>query len=169
MEEKKTMEETKHDKFVEMEKLDLAELKIRAAKAAEETSKYRLKFREYEAKAKELIAKAAKQEDRADILEGKSEQAQVKKGELKEASEAACLENLKIECTKLEARAAKMEAKSAKLEYKADKKDRKATELREKAQENIQKAAETLEKIKFHENEEKEYRARIKKLEGRTQ
>lgn len=167
MEEKKSMEETKHDKFVEMEKMDLAELKSEAARAAEDTSKYRLKFREYEEKAKELIAKAAKLEGKADILEGKSDEAQVKKGEFKEASEAACLENLQIECAKLEAKAAKMETKSAKLELKADKKDRRAAELREKAQENIEKAAETLEKIKYHENEEQEYRKRILKMEGK--
>lgn len=165
MEEKKSMEETKHDKFVEMEKLDLAELKSRAARVAEDISKSKLKFREYEAKAKELILKAAKQEGRADILENKSQESQTKKKEFKEASEAACLESLKIECAKLESRAAKMEVKSAKLEYKADKKDRKAAELREKAQENIQKAAELLEKIKNQENEEKEYKTRIKKME----
>lgn len=168
MEEKKSMEETKHDKFVEMEKMDLTELKSQAARAAEETSKYRLKFREYEAKAKELMVKAAKQEGRADILEDKSQDAQTKKTEFNKASEAACLENLKIECAKLGAKAAKMEAKSAKLEYKADKKDRRAAELREKAQENIEKAAETLEKIKYHETEEQEYKARISKMEGRT-
>lgn len=168
MEEKKSMEETKHDKFLEMEKLDLAELKSRAARAAEETSKYRLKFRELEAKSKELIAKAAKQEGGADILETKSDQAQVKKGEFKEASEQACLENLQIDCAKLDAKAAKMEAKGAKMEYKADKKDRKGAELREKAQESIQRAAEILERIKYHENEEHEIRNRIGKLEGKT-
>ncbi len=58
-----------------------------------------------------------------------------------------------------------MEAKSAKLEYRADKKDTRASELREKAQESIQRAAEVLERIKFHENEEKEYQKRINRLE----
>jgi hypothetical protein len=168
MEEKKSMEEVKHDKFKEKEKLDLAEMRSRAARSAEETAKYRLKFREHEKKAKDLIAKAAKLEGRADILGEKSEVAQAQKSEIVGASEKVCLDDLKEQCAKLEAKAAKMETKSAKLEYKAGKKDRQATELREKAQEYVEKAAETLEKIKYHENEEQEFRARIEEMEKKT-
>lgn len=165
MEEKKSMEDVKHDKFLEKEKLELAEMRSRAARSAEETAKYRLKFREHEKRAKDLIAKATKQEAGADTLGEKSQGAQTRKGELIGASEKVCLEDLKEQCAKLEAKAAKMETKSAKLEYKAGKKDRKATELREKAQLYVEKAAETLEKIKYYENEEQEFRTRIMEME----